>query len=222
VAQANLDEARTSLVALRDRLSLEVALRQADVTLAQEVTGDALKNLLGATVRAPFTGVISLVNVETDDDVNKNSHVIEIVDPSVLAVEGSVDADDVKFIKNGAKARVKVDSLPEQVLAGAVSAVANSPRTERGVVSYPVTIQVDVPEGVHIPVALSGVSAVVIHEEKSVLLVPRDAVQGTLTRPVVRVMNNGVIENRDVVLGSRDDTWVAVLAGLEEGDRVVV
>ena len=186
MAQANLAEAETGLVASRELIALEVSLRRADVALAREVAREALENLQGATIRAPFTCVISLVNVEADDEVTKDSRVIEIVDPTVLEVAGLVDAAEVTFITNGAKATVKVDTLPGQLLAGTVSAVASSPTTERGVVSYPVTIQVEIPEGVQIPVALSAVSVVVAYEEKGALLVPRNAVSGTVAQPIVR------------------------------------
>ena len=176
----------TGLLASRELITLEVSLRRADVALAREVARDALKNLHGATVRAPFTGVISLVNVEAEDEVTKDSRVIEIVDPTVLEVAGLVDAAQVKLIVIGAKATVKVDTLPGQLLAGTVSAVSSSPTTERGVVSYPVTIKVDIPEGVQIPVALSAVSVVVVYEERGALSVPRNPVSGTVTQPIVR------------------------------------
>jgi hypothetical protein len=42
--------------------------------------------------------------------------------------------------------------------------VAKEPRTERGVLSYPVRIQVDVPPGVEVPVSLSQVSSIVLPE----------------------------------------------------------
>ncbi len=39
---------------------------------------------------------------------------------------------------------------------------------------------------------------------------------------MVRVMNDGVVEERAVTPGDGDGSWVAVLEGLEEGDQVVV
>ena len=47
---------------------------------------------------------------------------------------------------------------------GVVTRVSGQPRTERGVVSYEITIRVEIPEAVQIPLELGAVSTVVIYE----------------------------------------------------------
>ena len=56
----------------------------------------------------------------------------------------------------------------------------------------------------------------------SVSLVPLQAIYGTFEQPLVRVMNNGRIEERAVALGNNDDFWVVVSRGLVEGEQVVM
>ncbi|MCI0824090.1 MAG: HlyD family efflux transporter periplasmic adaptor subunit, partial [Chloroflexi bacterium] len=221
-AQASLHKAETHLSAIRDQIPLEVALREAEVLLAEETSREALEDFQGATVRAPFDGIVSLVNVDPDDQVDENSRVIELVDPSVVEVAGLVNAADVSRVANGATAKVTIGSLAGRVLSGKVIAVSTSPRTERGVVSYPVKIRVEIPDGVQIPIGLSSITVVVTHQEKGVLLVPRNAVQSGDGKPVVLVFQDGAIQRRPVVLGNGNDEWVAVLDGLEAGERVVV
>ncbi|MCH7765590.1 MAG: HlyD family efflux transporter periplasmic adaptor subunit [Acidobacteria bacterium] len=214
---------RERLVELTDGPEvLEVALREAQVATAQAVLKDALEDLQGASITAPFAGVISLVNVEVDDEVDDESRVIEIVDPTAIQVNGFVDAADIQFVRKGSMAKVTIDALPGQVLEVTVSSVAAEPRTERGVVRYPVTISFELPEGVEVPVGLSGVSSVVLYEEKGVLSVPQGALYRTSKQTMVRVMNDGFVEERAVILGDGDGSWVEVLQGLEEGDQVVV
>jgi hypothetical protein len=58
-----------------------------------------------------------------------------------------IDAIDIAFVNEGAKSKVRIASLPGLEFEGSVSQVADEPRTERGVVSYPVRIKVDLPEG---------------------------------------------------------------------------
>ncbi|MEC9281017.1 MAG: hypothetical protein VX947_09045 [Chloroflexota bacterium] len=67
VAEARYNEAATRLKAVQDRLPREVELRQANVSLSRGVASEALEDYEGAILRAPFVGVISLVNVEPDD-----------------------------------------------------------------------------------------------------------------------------------------------------------
>ena len=190
--------------------------------LAEEISSDAVEDFQGATILAPFDGIVSLVNVDPDDQVDENSRVIELVDPSVVEVAGLVNAADVSRVANGATAKVTIGSLAGRVLSGKVIAVSISPRTERGVVSYPVKIRVEIPDGVQIPIGLSSITVVVTHQEKGVLLVPRKAVQSVDGKPVVLVFQDGAIQRRPVVLGNGDDEWVAVLDGLAAGERVVV
>jgi HlyD family secretion protein len=142
----------------------DVALQEAKVAHAQARVDDALEELEGASVRAPFDGLVSLLNVEVDDIVNDESRVLEIVAPGSVEVEGLIDATNLRFIKEGARARITIASLPGQEFEGTVIRVAEEPRTERGVLSYPVKIRVDMPSGVEVPVGLSQVTSIVLPE----------------------------------------------------------
>ncbi len=94
--------------------------------------------------------------------MNDESRVLEVVDPTKVEVDGLLDAADVDFVQEGARALVTIDALGGQVLDGRVSYIAAEPRTESGTVSYPVTVVIEVPRRVEIPVGLSAVSTVVI------------------------------------------------------------
>ena len=110
--------------------------------------------------------------------------IVEIVDPTVLEVASFVDAANAKLISTGDRAKITIDSRPDDVFTSAVFAISDKPRTERGIISYAITIAVDVPAGTEISIALSSVSVVVSLNEKGVLLAPRGAVGGSDWRPV--------------------------------------
>ena len=143
---------------------LDVAVKEAAVAAAQAKVSDALQDLEGAVIHAPFSGVISLVNVEVDDKVNDESRVIEIVDLTELEIAGLVDAIDISDVREGDAATVIIASLPGQRFEGVVVQVAAEARTERGIVSYPVIIKVDVPEGIEIPARLSAVTTTITYQ----------------------------------------------------------
>ncbi len=155
--------------------------------------------------------------------MNANTPVMEIVDPTVVEVDGIVDEIDVLFIQRGARASVTMDALPGQVLSGAISSIAAEPQTQQGVVSYPLRIQVQAPAGLQLPEGLSAVASVVIREDIDVLLVPLQSLYGTFEQPAVRVMTSGgSIVERPVSLGNSDDFWAVVEGGLNEGDMLVI
>ena len=191
-------------------------------TSAQLVLDSALENLESSTFRAPMDGIVSLVNVEAGQAVNPNTPAIEIVDSTVVEVDAIVDEIDVLFVRVGAQADVTMDALAGQVLEGTVSSVALEAQNLQGIVSYPIAIQVKVPEGVQLVEGLSATANIVLREDTNVLLIPIQSIFGTFEQPLVRVMINGAIEERPVVLGNNDDFWAVVNDGLIEGEQVVM
>ena len=223
VAEARLAEAEEDLSKLRTSVDpLEVALRQAEVASSLEALEAALQRLDGVVIRAPWAGVVSDVRVEAGQSVNAGAPILEIVDQSVVEVGGVVDEIDVLFVRVGAQASVTMDALPGQVLTGVVSDIAPSAESQQGVVSYPVSIRLQLPQGLELPEGLSAVAQVVLREDRNVLLVPLDALSGTFDRPIVRVMTDAGIVERPVVLGNSDEFWVVVSEGLAAGETVVV
>lgn len=222
--QAMLDEAMEELEAMTESADpLDVALRQADVVASQAALGEAIQQLDNATLKAPWSGIVTALNIDVGQEVNANTPVMEIVDPTVVEVDGIVDEIDVLFIQRGARASVTMDALPGQVLSGAISSIAAEPQTQQGVVSYPLRIQVQAPAGLQLPEGLSAVASVVIREDIDVLLVPLQSLYGTFEQPAVRVMTSGgSIVERPVSLGNSDDFWAVVEGGLNEGDMLVI
>ena len=223
VAQAKLAEAEEELDELLGSVDpLEVALRESDLASARAALEEAIQRVGDATLTAPWDGVVSLITVDVGQDVNPNTAIMEIVDPTVIEVDGIVDEIDVLFIQIGAQAQVTMDALAGQVLQGAVSDVATEAQSQQGVVSYPISIAVEAPQGVELPEGLSATANVVIREEKDVLLVPIQSLYGSYQQPLVRVLSDGEIEERPVTVGNSDDFWVVVLDGLTEGEQVVI
>ncbi len=223
LAQASLGEAEDELAELFGGVDpLEIALREADVASARLALEGSLKLLEGATLVAPMAGIVSLVNLEAGQSVNANVRAIEIVDPTIIEVDGIVDEIDVLFVQVGARAEVTMDALPGQVLVGTVSSVALAAETQQGVVSYPIRIQVQLPQGIQPVEGLSATANIVIREDNDVLLVPLQALYGTFEQPLVRVSNGESIEERPVSVGNSDDFWIAVLDGLNQGEQVVI
>lgn len=222
VAQASLAKAEEELTRLRAGADpLDIALKEASAAAARAALDVALQRLAGATIKATRSGIVSQVSVEPGQEVGVNTAIVEIVDDSVIELDGAVDEIDVLFVRQGARAQVSMDALPGQALQGSVSYIATAATTQQGVVSYPMKIRLTAPEGVQLREGLSAIASVVINQEEGLLL-PNQSLYGSFEQPVVRVMNNGRIEERRVVLGASDDFWTVVREGLSEGEQVVM
>ena len=223
VTLALLDSAEADLAELlAEADALDVSLREADVASATASLEAAARRLEDAVIVAPWDGLISLLNVEEGDQVNGGTTILEVVDPTVIEVDGMVDEIDVLFVQPGARASISMDAIPGEELTGQVSEVATEAINQQGVVSYPLRIRVQTPQGVLLPEGLSAVAQVIIREERGVLLLPVQALRGSFDEPVVLVSMDGRIEERPVVLGNSDGFWVVIESGLAEAEPVVM
>ncbi len=202
--------------------ALDVSLREADVSSATASLEAAVQRLEDAVIVAPWDGLVSLLNVEEGDQVNGATTILEVVDPTVVEVDGIVDEIDVLFVQPGARASITMDAIPGEALSGQVSEVATESINQQGVVSYPLRIRVQTPQGVLLPEGLSAVAQVIIREERGVLLLPVQALRGSFEEPLVLVSQEGRIEERAVVLGNSDGFWVVIESGLAEAEPVVM
>ena len=220
LAVESLAEAQETLEEYNTVDQLEIELRQTDVVAARATFETAIVDLERATLRAPFAGIVAAVNIEAGQQVNANTQAIEIADPSIVEVSGSVDEIDVLFLQVGSQAFVTLEALGAQTLPGTVSSIANSGTSQQGIVTYPVTIRVDSSESGQLPEGLSATAQVIIREQTDSVLVPLQALYGSVQAPTVRVVSGNDIIERQVTLGISDDFWIVVEDGLNEGETI--
>ena len=175
-----------------------------------------------ATLTAPIAGTVSVIDFEVGDNAGgNNARGVTVVDESVVEIAGTVDEIDVLLISEGVRAVVSLSALSDQTLLGTLTEIG-SPTNNQGVVTFPVSVQVDVPAGLELREGLTATASVVVSQELNVLRVPTAAIQGSFLQPVVRVVNGEGVAEREVELGSSDDFWVVVTAGLAEGEQVIM
>ena len=230
VARLDLEEKRKDLQELiePDPKSLDLAVLEVKVASAKVALSQAEQRLEDATIIAPFDGFVSKLDVEEGDEVERHTNIMVVVDTSVVELDGGVDEIDVLETQVGAKASVEVDALPDQEIVGEVSSIAAEPSSGQGtgpggggIVTYPVTIRLTVPEGVDLPSGLSAVASITVSEERDVLLVPLDALRGAFDSPTLHVMIDGEVVETPVTLGNSDDFLTVVTSGVEEGDMII-
>lgn len=229
VARLDIEDRRKDLQDLiePDPESLDLAVLQVNVASARVALSQAEQRLADATIAAPFDGFVSKLDVEEGDEVERHTNIMVVVDTSVVELDGGVDEIDVLETRVGATASVEVDALPDQKIVGEVSSIAAEPSSGQGqggggIVSYPVTIRLTVPDGVDLPSGLSAVASITISEERDVLLVPLDALRGAFDSPTLNVvMDDGEVVETPVTLGNSDEFLTVVASGVEEGDMII-
>jgi hypothetical protein len=132
----------------------------------------------------------------------------------------------VAKVKAGMPAQVTFEALPDQRLQGRVVGVGLAGTATQGVVTYPISISVQTSEP--LPSGLTATASIVTSQRDDVLEVPNRAVRTQGRNRIVEVITgetkNGqpVRETRQVQIGISNEQVSEVLAGLNEGDRVVI
>ena len=120
----------------------------------------------------------------------------------------------------GLKARASADAFPQESFEAEVTYVAPSIELQRGTVE--VRLRVASPPSYLRPDMTASVDLSVA-SKRSALVVPFEAVRGLATpRPWALAVVGTRTERRELTLGIRGEGSVEVLAGLVEGDAVVL
>ena len=222
IAQARRDRAARDLQEIDDRGELQVALQEASVAAAQaKIDGEKLR-YEESTLTAPWDGYIASIPVETGQEVEPFEVILTVINSGIVTVEGSVDEIDVLSLRRDEPVSVTIDALPDQELEGVITNISSTSTNEQGVVTFDVTIRVNVPDGVALQEGLSAVAKVATSEERGIVI-PMQSVQFGEQGPLVRREDeNGEIVDHPVTLGSSDGFFTIVEDGLAPGDRIVM
>ncbi len=239
-AQVALDEAEYNLEQLEKRLSsthdrvkiaksqLEAAESQLEATeqqieAAEQSMAQAQKQLDEAAITASLNGIIAGVGVDEGDTVSATTIIVHLIDLSSMELNVNVDEIDIPLIKLNQRAIIEVDALPALQLEGKVTFLSSLPTVEAGIVSYEVTIGLNVSEDSELKVGMSATADIIIDERSDVLLVPSGAISPDSSgNPMVKVMVNEQIQERAVTLGISDGYQTEIVSGLNEGETVVI
>ncbi len=147
---------------------------------------------------------------------------IKLVDTGTIEFTGMVDEIDIMKVKIGQKARILVDAMPNEELAGTIKFISPFGTKTGQVVKFAVTIELD-PTHAQLRGGLSATADVSIYSATNILLVPVSAVNYTPSGPVVAVHNQatGQTEQRKVSLGQQNFEFAEVISGLKEGEKVL-
>lgn len=133
------------------------------------------EQLEDCVVKAPISGVVSVVNVEEGDHYNGGT-IVTIDDASAFEVSAQIDEYDIGKIKKGQQVIIKTNATGDEELEGTVTRIA--PRATQGgsEVTYTVTISVDTPHDM-LRMDMTAKLSIILESKENVMTVPYEAVQ---------------------------------------------
>ena len=229
VSQAAVDNARTTLDALRAQL----ATQNRNVEVAERAIIVAQRNLDDMTVRAPFSGVVTVKAAQPGEIVSPISGgggftrtgIGTIVDMDSLEVQVDVNENFINRVQPNQRVTAKLNAYPDWQIPAHVIAVIPTADRSKGTVL--VRIGLDNRDARILPEMGVRVSffedASKDHAPATIgVTLPGNAVQASGSTGVVFVAHDAVLERRAVRLGSRSADQITVLSGVAVGERVAV
>jgi HlyD family secretion protein len=240
-ARASVASAEAALAKLTAKANpSDLAVAEAGVARAEAALKQAQRSLEQATLRAPFAGTVTQINIRVGEpgasagvsSGDSGGGAITIADMSSYLVDVPVDELDVAQLEPGQPARVTLDALPDSQIEGKIANIAPvATKNEQGTTNYEVTVDIQPGEARILPGMTASV-AIVTEQKDNAILVPRRAIQTENGQTFVWVPTGGdqidqatlrpASEQRPVKLGLSNAEYVEVLDGLKAGDTVLV
>jgi len=196
---------------------------------------DANKNLSYCYIYAPFSGVVSAVNVKVGDSVSSGTSIAKIVTKDVAASISLNEVDAAK-ISLDQKVIITFDAISDLSITGKVSGIDTLGTVSQGVVSYNTEISFDTQDS-RVKPGMSVSANIITETKQNVLMVPNSAVKTKNGNNYVLIpdkkqslnsslSNQGFVfatapAQKTVEIGISDDTNTEIVSGLSEGDQVV-
>jgi len=242
VSQEALDTAQLAL----DTAMVEVEAQQHSVEQYRSGLQRAEDDLARTTIRSPMDGTVIQLNAEQGETVVPGSTnlpgsvIMTVADMSVLLAEVEVSEVDVVNVALGQEAEVKVDALGTEPQKGHVVEIATSGRRDptQGTIRFRVKVALDDPDPSLRPAMTAKVDILTATSNEAMTapiqaVVKRtlddqgEEVKGTAAKgieesEVVYVIADGEAAARAVETGISDELYVEIIAGLTDGQEVVI
>jgi len=205
VSQSQYDESKANFDAARARVN------EAEAQLSKKI------------IRAPFDGTLGIRMVDQGEYIATGTPIVEINMLDPIYVDYTLSEKNLPNVDRGYSVIATVAAVPEQEFEGKVSAINTSVNPETRTVRIRATL--DNPESLLRP----GMFATIQTrqpEAEDVVTIPRTAISyNTYGDFVFAIEENDdgvlVVNRRTITAGRTRDKRVAILSGLEAGEKVV-
>lgn len=223
-ALATLQSAKSDLAKLTSAgTDTDIAIQEASVKQAEESLKQAQLNLDKATLKAPFAGIITVVNVTVGSNTNASNETVamKLLNRNPLHIDFKLSENDVVKVNQGQKVELTVDPLPDWKQEGTLIYISPASEVSNGVVTYAVRVNME-DKDQRVKVGMTANVKIITAQKDNVLLVPTTALLPKGSGHVVQTIGtDGKTKDVDVVTGISDGTSTEIVSGLTEGQQIV-
>jgi RND family efflux transporter MFP subunit len=191
--------------------------------LAYESANDqfvvAQRQFNNTKITSPISGIVTSRTVDLGTYVNPGMVVAEVVDISKLKVTVNVAEQEIMSLKPGDRVRIATDIYPGVEFSGYIGSISS-----KGDVDHTYPVEVDFANSRQRPLK-AGMFANLHFAQNMLansLVIPRQALVGSVESPQVFVVGDGIARMRNIVVGKSYNDYLEIQSGLNPGEKIVV
>ena len=224
--------AEADLVDASQIAQIRVSQLNRDQSKIEVARADA--NVKKMTVKAPMNGIVVMQSIVRNgefgqiregDQVAAGQPFVQIVDPTSMVLNATVNQVDAEKLRLGMKSVVHLDAYPDIELPGTLVGIGAMAKASifraRYVGEIPIRIKLEETDSRVIP-DLTGSAEIILNAERNTMIAPLASVFAEEGGPYVFVQGSEGWIKKKVELGLPSYTMVAIRSGLQKGDVVAL
>lgn len=222
-AELNIDLAQSNVNQLQNRVNIltngpdpdEITIQETRITIAKT-------RLDSPIIKAPFSGIVTDLPVQTGDIVQTGSRALQLDYLENLRLAVQISEIDIPLVKVGQPVSLMFDAFYETTFNGEVTEISLVGMSSQGVVEYTVTVKMQDADA-QIRPGMTATVTILVKEIKDVFVIPNDAIVSINGHDHVYVYRAGAYVSVPVKLGSYSDFYSEVIdAEIKEGELIVL
>ncbi len=178
----------------------------------------AKKNYEEATLKSPFSGIVTMRNTEIGDMLSPGSPAFRIIDMSKVKIQAGIPEKHINGFREGNKVSINIDALPGKTFEGRINYI--SPEASAGVRTFLAEIVVDNSDNV-LHAGVMGNASILLGVTDDALMIPLNSLIETQHGRIVFVLNNdNTVSEREVEIVNASDIMIQV-TGISAGEKII-
>ena len=194
---------------------------EANKDKAYESVISAKRNLEGASLLAPFSGVVTYVaHPFSNVYASLGSVEAEIIDPKTMYFRVLADQTEITKVQKDQEVEISLDSFENQIFKGKVDSISFVPETGESSTTYEIKVLFNGSdlENSKFKIAMTGDSKFIVSEKNNILHLPNNYIKQDKEGKYIKINKKG--EKLYIKTGIEAENDTEVLGDITEGQVV--
>lgn len=170
------------------------------------------------TLFAPIRGKIVNNNAILGAMIDQGTEILTILDPTILCLDADLYEKDIAKIKEGQHVEASVPAYPDETFAGKICYISDVLNEE----TRTITVRTELEnKNYKLKPGMFADIGIFLNHATDVLVVPEEAILDDKDEKIVFVKQDNTFFLHVVETGAKENNYVEILSGLNEGDFVV-